>query len=347
MKKFKVGVIGCGNIAQKAHFPNIYSNPELDLICVADVDIKKATDMKEKFHAKYAFSDYKDLLKLTDLDAVHICTPNYLHAQIAIESLKAGKHVLIEKPVATTVEDTIEIYKIAKECNKTAMSANCFRYVTEGQVIKKFIDNDKLGEIYYANVKALRRRGIPPHGVFTKKEFQGGGPLIDIGIHQIDLAMYLMGNPKPLRISGQTFTKIGNTPNHAFGVRGKWDYRNYDVEDFACGMVRFDNGAIMSIETSFAANIQKDVSSVTLLGNKGGADTQPICIYTEEDEMMIDITPVSLTPTNFYDVEIKGFYKSIKEGTKIPITYEETLNVIKIIEGIYKSSEQGREIELP
>lgn len=346
MVVFKVGVIGCGGIAKKAHFPNISSNPNLDLVAVSDIDIKRAESIKETYRAKYAFSDYKELLALKEIDAVHICTPNFLHAQIACEALTCGKHVLIEKPVATNVADTEKIFKCAKANGKKVMSANCFRYVAEGQLLKKFIKSDTLGEIYYTTVKALRRRGIPPHGVFTKKEFQGGGPLIDIGIHQLDLAMYLLGNPKPVRVSGKVFTKIGNTPGHAFGVRGDWDYRDYDIEDFACGLVHFENGSAMSVEASFAANIKNDLSCVTLLGTKGGADTQPVNIYTEAEKMLLDVTPVVVAPVNFYDVEIKGFYDSILNDTEPPITECETLNVMKIIEGIYNSSQCNREIEI-
>ena len=344
MKKFNIGVIGCGYIAKKAHFPNIAS--KYNLCAVSDTDLSRAEAVKKEYGAEYVFDDYKKLLALKELDAVHICTPNNLHAPIALEALEAGKHVLVEKPVATTVKDAEAIYRKAREKKLKAMSANCFRYLTEGSILKSFIDSGRLGEIYYVNVKAMRRRGIPPHGVFTNKALQGGGPLIDIGVHQLDLAVYLLGNPRPARVTGQIWTKIGNTPGHAWAERGPWDHENYDIEDLACGFVHFDNGVVMNVEASFAANIKEDIFRVSLMGTRGGADSRPLAVWTEDCGVLLDAVPHYVPVTNFYAAEIDGFYKAVEEDTEVPVKPEESVNVLKIIEGIYESSRQGKEILL-
>ena len=346
MKTFNIGVIGCGGIAAKAHFPNIAKIENLNLYGVADIDLSRAEKIKAEYNCPIATDNYKDLLNCEKIDAIHICTPNFLHTPIALEAIEANKHLLVEKPFAISVKDAEKVFAKAKEKGVRVMSANCFRYLTEASMLKKFIGAGMLGDIYYSKVQSMRRRGIPPHGVFTDKTKQGGGPLIDLAIHVIDMAIYLLGNPKPVSVSGAVFDKLGKGEGHATGVRGKWNPKEFKVEDFACGMVRFDNGHIMQIETSFAANIEKDVTNLSLLGTKGGADTQPLKIYTEHEEIMTDITPVLVPPTNFYDVEMRGFYSAIETGEETPVKESEVLNVLAVIEGLYKSAELGREIEL-
>lgn len=346
MKIFNIGVIGCGGIAAKAHFPNIKNIENLNLYGVADIDLSRAEKIKAEYNCPIATDNYRELLNCKEIDAIHICTPNFLHAPIALEAIDAGKHVLVEKPFAICVADAKKVFDKAKEKGVCVMSANCFRYLTEASMLKKFIDADMLGDIYYSKVQALRRRGIPPHGVFTDPEKQGGGPLIDIGIHVLDMAIYLLGNPKPVAVSGAVFSKLGTGEGHAAGIRGKWNPKEFKVEDFACGMVRFENGHVMQIETSFAANTEKDRTNLSMLGTKGGADTQPLKIYTEHEEIMTDITPVLVQPTNFYDKEMRGFYSAIETGEEPPVKEEEVLNVLSVIEGLYRSAELGRETEL-
>ena len=254
--------------------------------------------------------------------------------------------MLIEKPAASTLKDAEAIYAKAREKGLKAMSANCFRYITEAAMLKSFVDKGQLGDIYYVNVKAMRRRGIPPYGAFTSKALQGGGPLIDIGVHQLDLAVYLLGNPEPARVTGFSVTKIGNTPGHAWADRGKWEYQKYDIEDMACGLVHFRNGTVMNVETAFAANIREDVFRVSLMGTRGGADTKPFAIYTEDQEVLLDCAPFAVPMTNIYAKEIDGFYKAIDEDAPVPVAPEETLNVLRIIDAIYRSAEEQREIVL-
>jgi len=173
------------------------------------------------------------------------------------------------------------------------MVAQNMRFGAEAQCLKRFIDAGELGEIYFSRVWALRRRGVPSWGVFTDKEKQGGGPLIDLGVHVLDLALYLMGHPNPVAASGKTYTKIGNTPAMS-ASGGPWDHTKYTVEDYAAGFIRLDNGASIVLESSFAANLGDERVDTTLLGTKGGAETNPLKIFGEEHGTIIDITPVHL-----------------------------------------------------
>lgn len=343
MKTINVGIIGTGAIAVDQHMPALAKQPDINILAVCDVNEEGAKRAAERFDVKNVFSDYKKMLEMDDIDAVHICTPNFLHAQPTVDALNAGKHVMVEKPLARNATEGKEMVEAAKKTGKKLMVAQCLRFGSGSQCLKRFIDAGDLGEIYYARVWALRRRGIPNWGVFTDKEKQGGGPLIDIGVHVLDLTLFLMGHPKPISVSGQAFTKIGNTPGHV-GFWGPWDHKKYNVEDCAVGFVRLDNGASLVIESSFAANIAEDKFSSSLLGTKGGAETNPLRIFGEERGTLLDITPVGLPDDNMYELEIRGFYDAIQNDTEPPVTGEQALNVMKILDGLYRSSEEGREI---
>lgn len=343
MKKFNVAVIGTGGIATSQHLPALQKQPDVKIFAVCDIDEQVAKNAAEKFNVDHVFTDYMKLLEMDEIDAVHVCTPNYMHNPPTIAALEAGKHVMVEKPIARNAAEGAQMVEAANRTGKKLMVAQCVRFTPEIQVVKRFIDAGDLGEIYFARVWALRRRGIPGWGVFTDKEKQGGGPLIDIGVHALDFTLYLMGHPKPISASGQAFTKIGNTPGHV-GKGGSWDHTKYTVEDYAAGFVRLDNGASLIIESSFAANLIDERFNSTLLGTKGGADTNPLRINTEMNGTLVDITPAYVPKYSSYEKEIREFYDCILNDTESPVTGEQALNVIKILDGIYKSSEEGKEV---
>jgi predicted dehydrogenase len=342
LKTINVGVIGTGGIANAAHLPALEKMPDINILAVCDIDPQALKTSAEKYHVKHTFEDYKKLLEMDEIDAVHVLTPNYMHAPPTIDALNAGKHVMVEKPIARNAPEAVPMVETARKMGKKLMVAQCLRFSPEVECLKRFIDAGELGEIYFSRVWALRRRGIPTWGVFTDKEKQGGGPLIDIGVHILDFTLFLMGHPKPISASGQAFTKIGNQPGHV----GGWDHTNYTVEDYAAGFVRFDNGSSLVIESSFAANIAENKFCTALLGTKGGAESSPLRIFSESNGTLTDLTPVQLPKQNHYEVEIRHFYDAIVNDTEVPVTGEQALNVMKILDGIYQSSELGKEVKL-
>jgi predicted dehydrogenase len=344
-EKLKIGIIGVGGIAQAKHVPAWVKHPDAEIVAVCDSNEETLDKVAKEVSAKYKFTDYEDLIKLDELDAIDICTPNYAHKEPTIKSLKAGKHVLCEKPIALNGTEGAEMVAASKESGKKLMIAYCWRWNPGAAALKRFINAGDMGEIYHARVQALRRRGIPGWGVFTQKDKQGGGPLIDIGCHALDLTLWLMGHPKPISVSGVSCTKFGTRPG-LVGLFGKWDHTNYTVEDFATALVKFENGASLSLESSFAANIEKDVFNTALLGTEGGCELSPLKMYKEEHQTLLDVTPVFLPEVGWHEAEIYDFVDAILNDKPVPVPGEEGLVVSQIIDAIYRSSEEGKEILL-
>lgn len=345
MKTFNVGVIGTGGIANAAHLPALEKQEDVKILAVCDIKDDVLKKAAERYSVPHQFEDYNKLLEMPEIDAVHICTPNDTHMDPTIRALEAGKHVICEKPIGRNPEEGKKMVDAAAKSGKKFMVAQCWRWNQDVQALKRFIDAGELGEVFMARVWAMRRRGIPGWGVFINKEKQGGGPLIDIGVHILDFTMYLLGNPKPIAASGKTYTNIGKEPGHV-GNLGDWDYKNYTVEDYAAGFVRLDNGASLVIESSFAANIEEDKFTTTFLGTKGGAQTGPLKIFGEQHGVLTNMTPVGMKQPGIYEAEIREFYDAIRDDTEVPVTGEQALNVIKIIDGIYRSSDAGKEVTI-
>ncbi len=364
MKKFKVGLIGVGGIATWAHLPSLTHMDNIEVVAFADINEETLKTRAEQYNIKNTFTDYKKLLEMDEIDAVHVLTPNKVHMQPTIDALEAGKHVICEKPIARTVAEATKMKEASERTGKKLMIAQNYRFTNQCQCLKRFIDTDVLGEIYFARVWALRRRGIPGWGVFTDKEQQGGGPLIDIGVHALDLTLYLMGNPKPVTTSGMAVAKIGNTPGHV-GLMGSWDHTKFTVEDYAAGFVRFEDGRSLILESSFAANIEhEELIRSNLLGTKAGAEidgapwdtADNLKIYGERCGALTNgkvfgfadsfAYPPEYAKFYSYRNECMAFYKAIEEDTEVPVTPEQAINCLRILEGIYRSEEAGREIKL-
>src|SRR5690625_2816156 len=283
------------------------------------------------------------MLEKVEIDAVSVCVPNKFHAEAAIAALKAGCHVLCEKPPAMNTEEAELMMETAKKVDKILTYGFHYRYSPEVEITKAFIDADEMGEIYSARVHAIRRRGIPGWGVFTNKELQGGGPLIDIGVHMLDTALYLMGYPEPEIALGKTHQQIGN--QKGIGLLGEWDYENFSVEDMAVAMITFKNGATLMLESEFAANVEKaDTMQVSLMGSKGGADIFPLKIYQEKHETLIDVTPAYPPQIDVYEREITRFVDSCIKGTAPLSTPAQGVIIQKMIDAIYQSAETNKAI---
>ncbi len=346
-KKIKVGVIGTGGIANAAHLPGYAQLPdECEIYALCDIDPAALERTRAKFPVQHAFDDYQKLLELDELDAVSICTPNYAHYLPTVDALKAGKHVICEKPIAMNAAEAAEMVKTSRQTGKILQIGYCHRFANTNQTLKRYIDAGELGEIYYAHATAMRVRGIPGWGVFIDKEKQGGGPLIDIGVHILDLTLWLMGHPKPISASGVTYQKFGKRPD-VVGFLGQWDHTKFTVEDFASALIRFENGATVVLESSFCANIQKDSFSTQILGTNGGAETDPFRIVQEKHHSIGTYEPKIPNPNNnTYSAEIKDFIACIQEGREPLVTGEHGLMVAQIMDAIYQSSELGREVKI-
>ncbi len=346
-KKLGIGIIGSGGIAQNAHMPGYAAVPDLcKIVAVADVNPDTAKAAAEKFNVKHVFTDYKKLLEMDEVDAVSVCTPNYLHHEPTIKAFEAGKHVLCEKPIAMNAAEAAEMVAAGRKAKKKLMVGYNLRFAPTNQLLKKYIEAGDLGEIYFARAQALRRRGIPGWGVFIDKSKQGGGPLIDIGVHILDLTLWLLGHPKPVAASGQTYAKFGKRSD-IVGFMGQWDYKNFTVEDFAIGLIRFENGATISLESSFVANIPEDVFTSTLCGTEGGAVTHPLTIVREQHRSLQTFRPeIPNADIATHSAEVKHFCEAILNDTEPLTTGEHGLAVAQIMDAIYASSEAGKEVPI-
>jgi len=348
LKTIGIGIIGSGGIAQGAHMPGYKAleSEGVRIVAVADAMAATAKAAADKFDVPHQFTDYRDMLALDEVDAVSVCTPNFLHKQPTIDALNAGKHVLVEKPLAMNAQEGREMVAAAKKSGKKFQVGFMTRFSGQAQALKRFIDAGDMGEIYYARAQALRRRGIPGWGVFIEKDKQGGGPLIDIGVHILDLTLFLMGHPKPTHVSGITYAKFGKRAD-VLGLMGQWDPKKFTVEDFAVGFVRFENGATLTLESSFVANMeQNDLFNTQLFGTEGGCQYSPVKMFFEKNRTLVDATPAFLPNVRTHEAEIRAFVEAVREDKPVPVTGEQALQVTQIIDGIYRSAEEGREVTL-
>jgi predicted dehydrogenase len=344
LKTVNIGVIGAGGIAKNAHLPAYKNCEQANVVAVADVNEVALEEAKSKFEIPNGFTDYNDLLKMEDIDAVSVCTPNFLHKDVAIAAMRAGKHVLCEKPLAMNAAEGEEIVAASKETGKQCMVGFVSRFGADAQTLKKFIDAGELGDIYYGRAQYLRRRGIPGWGVFGQKDKQGGGGLIDIGVHALDLALWLMGYPKPVSVSGLSVAKFG-TREGVVGLMGQWDVKTFTVEDFGAGFIRFENGSVLLLESSFCLNMKPEsMRQIELFGDQGGATIEPVTIFSEKHGVLTDLSPVYVPATKGFELEIAAFVEAVANGTPVPIPASNGVVVSKIIDAIYESSDQGKEV---
>jgi predicted dehydrogenase len=343
-----VGIIGTGGIAEGAHMPGYLATPGVKVIAACDVAKERAEKFAERFDIPKTnvFSDYNELVAMDELDAVSVCTPNNFHAGPTVAAFEAGKHVLCEKPIAGNSVDGQAMVDAAKKAKKILQIGLHMRFTPQGQLLKKMVESGELGQIYYARAVTMRRRGIPSWGAFVQKKMSGAGPLVDIGVHELDFIVWLMGCPKPISAAGHTYTMFGNRKDVAVGDWGMWDADNYDVEDFAVGYINFENGISATLETSWAAHINNPGPSF-ILGDKGGLQTSPVLLSTDKNGAMVDITPqVPRSNEDPHTTEVKAFIKAIKEGAPSPVPGEQALEITKIFDAVMKSSHSGAMVSI-
>lgn len=353
MEKIKVGIIGCGNISLLAHVPALLKNDNAEVAAICDILSVKMDNIEKLFGRPVKrFEKYSDLLQ-EKLDAVHINTPNYLHSEVAVAALKAGMHVFCEKPDAISVSEALKMQAAQIESGKVLMCMRNNRYTNVSKYFKRFIEEGGAGEIYSGRCGWQRRRGIPGRGGwFTTKAQSGGGPLIDLGVHMIDLALYLMGNPRPVAVSGSVFTKfagssdISDSIHTAFGE--KKEDGIFDVEDLAMGFIKFENGACLQIEFSWASNIEEENIFVQLRGTKAGLDWNAVkeCKIYGESHSNLTTTVVHQDGMIGHPLNIDHFYRVISGNEKPDYTISQGVDMIKILSAIYESAASGKEVRL-
>lgn len=350
MKKLKIGIIGVGSISE-SHIASYLQNPNAELYAFCDINEKRLKEMGEKYGITRLYTNKEEMLALTEIDAVSVCTWNSEHAPCTIAALNAGKHVLCEKPMATTVEDAEAMNEAAQKNGKLLMIGFVRRFGNDCKVLSDFINNDFLGEIYYAKATYLRRNGSPG-GWFGNKALSGGGPLIDLGVHVIDLARYVMGRHKPVSVYGAAFKKIGDrrelNDKKEYVASSATDHDIFDVEDSANALIRFDNGAVLSVETSFSLNIKNNKGDIEFFGTKGGASLSPeLELYTETNGYLTDVSLNMSTQFDFnnsFKNEIDHYISCIIDNTECKAPAEDGITVMKILTSIYKSAETGHEV---
>lgn len=355
-KKLKIGIIGAGGIVMWSHLPGYANMDNVEIVAICDIKIEKAKAMAEKYGIPQVFENYKDLLSLPELDAIDICTPNYLHSIIAVEALERGLHVFCEKPDAVSVAEVEKMQAAAEKNGKVLMVMRNNRYMPISSFTKKYIADGNMGEIYAARCGWQRRRGIPGKGGwFTTKEQSGGGPLIDLGVHMIDLTMWLMGNPKPVAVTGCTYCKFADTDvsdstESKFGEKASGG--TFDVEDLAMGFIRFENGACLQIEFSWASNIEAENRFFELRGSKAGAKwdslSNKLAIYGEEYGSTIDYLPQidNSKGVQPHEANLRHFADVLLNGVDPMFVPQQGVNMVKILEAIYMSAETGKEVLL-
>ena len=338
----KIGIVGAGKICQGVHLPAYDKIDNTEITAICDINEARLEELKSKYPNARFYTNYKKMLDTEKLDAVDICTPNNLHSKVAIYALNKGINVMCEKPDAINVKEAEKMKDAAEKSGKTLMVMRNNRYRPSTKFLKQYIAEGKMGEIYAGRCGWIRRRGIPGWGGwFTDKAQAGGGPLIDLGVHIIDLAMYLMGNAKPTTVSGCTYSKFPHT-----------SYSKTDVEDLAMGFIRFDNGACLQIEFSWASNIKEDQMFVELRGEKAGSRMSGIdCkfeVYTEECGVNACLNPDinDYRGMQHHEANIRHFIDVIEGKAEPDFTPEQGVNMVKILEALYKSAQLGKEIKL-
>ncbi|WP_457791911.1 Gfo/Idh/MocA family protein [Anaeromassilibacillus sp. SJQ-5] len=351
-KKIKVGVIGVGSIAEM-HIAGYKADPRVELAAFCDINEERLKEKGERHGVTRLYTDVKDMVAKEELDAVSVCTWNAAHAPCTIAALEAGLHVLCEKPMAMNVAEAEAMRDTAKRSGKLLMIGFVRRFGNDCAVVQDFINEGYFGDLYYAKATYLRRNGCPG-GWFGDKSRSGGGPLIDLGVHVIDLVRYLMGNPKPVSVYGATFQKLGDRP----GIKKGDAYQSstteekpvFDVEDMASVMIRFDNGAVLSIEASFSLNIEKDEGKIELFGTKAGAKLDPeLTLYSQQAGYMTNTTIATGTALSFdglFENEIRHFVSCVEGGTACRAPAEDGVALMTILQAAYESAASGHEVVL-
>ena len=365
-KKLRVAIIGCGGIAQ-THLNAYKSIPEVEIVAGVDVVADRLKVMRDKWGVpedalfgadlktgkEISKTAWREMLKKMGdkIDAVDVGTPNGWHCQPIVDCCLAGKHAITEKPMAMNVAECKKMIAAAEKTGVKLSVGFQHRYRPACQALIEARNNGVFGDMLFVKVRALRRRGIPNWGVFGQKKLQGGGPMIDIGVHMIEAAYEFMGCPKPVAASANVWTYLGNKEEktHVRSMWPGWDWKTYTVEDLAIGQIRFDNGAIMQIEAAFAAHVKEEVHEFSALGTKGGCEFPSGTIFTDQNNTMVNITPAFLGPEDWntlFVAKLRNWVNGCLKGTELDASCYDGINVQRILNGVYDSAAAGKEVAI-
>lgn len=344
MEQVRVAVIGMG--MGRNHAIHFRDCPEADLVALCDLDATRLAEVAAETNPARTYARWEDVLADPDIQAVSVVLPNALHAPVTLAALQAGKHVMCEKPLAMNAAEAEEMVAAARRLGRTLMVHFNVRFMRTSKAIKRAVDDGHVGRIYHVRSVWHRKRGIPRMGGwFTRKDLAGGGVLIDLGVHRIDLALWMMGYPKPISVSGATYDYLGR-------LQGEREHKYFDVDDFATAFVRFDNGATLSLETSWASNMERrEDQHLHFFGTIGGAEIRNLGDGYEFQARVIKDEGGELKywdpdPLEPLETAQQHFCRSILNGTEPMATGEQGLTVMRLLDAIYLSAATGAEVRL-
>lgn len=356
MEKIKAGIIGCGGIANGKHLPAVSKISDVEITAFCDIVLTRAEEAAKTYGTKDAvcYEDYRKLLSESDIDIIYVCTPNRSHSEISVAALEAGKHVLCEKPMAINYEEAKKMIEASEKSGKLLTIGYQNRYRADSTYLKAECEKGTLGEVYYAKAKAIRRRAVPTWGVFLNEEEQGGGPLIDIGTHALDLTLWMMNNYKPKYCVGTSYHKLNNQTQTG-NAWGDWNPEKFTVEDSAFGFVVMENGATVILESSWALNtLDVGEAITTLCGDKGGADMNDglrINGVANGRQYFLK-AQLEAGGVAFYGGlgddpalnEAKTFIDAVLGKGELKVLPMQAATVTRILDGIYQSAKTGKPV---
>ena len=366
MEKLKVAVISCGMVANKAHLPAYrYYADKCEIVAVSDMNAEAAEQTAKRFGVSNWYTDTEEMLAKEKPDLVSICVPNGLHKQMTMLALSYGAHVACEKPLALSYNDACEMFKEAERSGKTLMACQVLRCYREYMFAKEMYEEGVLGNIYFSEFSIIRRRGVPKWGAFHKKSTSGGGVLCDLGVHMIDVVLWIMGSPRMKSISGMTSSYLAKNEKEIItslkesgapaGVFTRQQYKpeEFEVEEFACGNIRLENGSAINFKTAWAINLPQEFS-LKMAGTKSGILLPEMKLLSTMGKYQADIEPrVFAEEAEFSQEVFPGHFvllgnlmDHISSGKDLIVKPEQTMHVTAAIEAFYKSAEQGREVLL-
>jgi predicted dehydrogenase len=332
-KKIKIALVGAGNVAQIAHLPAYHKNPDAEIVALVDEDPVKCASLQKQYGIARTYDDFTRMLENEDVDGVDICTPNYLHAPMAIAALRSGRHVLCEKPLARNAAEAERMVETARESGCSLMVAMNNRFRKDVEILKTFVKRGELGDIQMVRVGWQRiARDWRDRQWVTDQKKSGGGALLDLGVPVMDLAIWIAGLKKPTRVTCSVFGKKGKA----------------GVEDSACALVNFAGGSCLTLGVMWNLLEPKDQSYLELYGSRGGANLHPLRIHKAMHGHLVNVTPTLDNQRNYYkesyEAEISHFIECIQEKKKPLTTGEEALSVLRILDAMYESGAAGKEV---